>query len=320
MARVHLLATGGTIASRRTDDGLSATTPAAELLAAAGPLPGLEVTVSDLTTVPSFALTGADVRGLLREVREHLAGGVDGVVVTHGTDTMEESAFLADLVHDDPRPVVFTGAQRPFDAPAPDGPANLADALRVAADPAARDLGALLAFDGLVFAARGVRKVETLRGAAFGAPGRGPVLRVAGGAVVPLGRPPRPPALPLDLAADLPRVDVVACAQGSDDALLRAAVAAGAAGVVLEAFGAGNVPPPVAAAAAELVAGGVPVLVCSRVPSGPVAPLYAGGGASLARDGALFGGDLSPWQGRLLLAAALALDPRDPGRVLAGRL
>jgi L-asparaginase len=320
VARVHLLATGGTIASRRTDDGLSATTPAAELLAAAGPLPGLEVTVSDLTTVPSFALTGADVRGLLRAVRERLADGVDGVVVTHGTDTMEESAFLADLVHDDPRPVVFTGAQRPFDAPAPDGPANLADALRVAADPAARDLGALLAFDGLVFAARGVRKVETLRGAAFGAPGRGPVLRVAGGAVVPLGRPPRPPALPLDLAADLPRVDVVACAQGSDDALLRAAVAAGAAGVVLEAFGAGNVPPPVAAAAAKLVAGGVPVLVCSRVPSGPVAPLYAGGGASLARDGALFGGDLSPWQGRLLLAAALALDPQDPGRVLAGRL
>jgi L-asparaginase len=320
VARVHLLATGGTIASRRTDDGLSATTPAAELLAAAGPLPSLEVTVSDLTTVPSFALTGADVRGLLRAVRERLADGVDGVVVTHGTDTMEESAFLADLVHDDPRPVVFTGAQRPFDAPAPDGPANLADALRVAADPAARDLGALLAFDGLVFAARGVRKVETLRGAAFGAPGRGPVLRVAGGAVVPLGRPPRPPALPLDLAADLPRVDVVACAQGSDDALLRAAVAAGAAGVVLEAFGAGNVPPPVAAAAAELVAGGVPVLVCSRVPSGPVAPLYAGGGASLARDGALFGGDLSPWQGRLLLAAALALDPQDPGRVLARRL
>ena len=320
MARVHLLATGGTIASRRTDDGLSATTPAAELLAAAGPLPGLEVTVSDLTTVPSFALTGADVRGLLRAVRERLADGVDGVVVTHGTDTMEESAFLADLVHDDPRPVVFTGAQRPFDAPAPDGPANLADALRVAAAPAARDLGALLAFDGLVFAARGVRKVETLRGAAFGAPGRGPVLRVAGGAVVPLGRPPRPPALPLDLAADLPRVDVVACAQGSDDALLRAAVAAGAAGVVLEAFGAGNVPPPVAAAAAELVADGVPVLVCSRVPSGSVAPLYAGGGASLARDGALLGGDLSPWQGRLLLAAALALDPQDPGRVLAGRL
>ena len=143
MGRVHLLATGGTIASCRTDGGLSATTPAAGLLAAAGPLPGLEVTVSDLTTVPSFALTGADVRGLLREVRRQLADGVDGVVVTHGTDTMEESVFLADLVHDDPRPVGLTGAQPPFDAPAPDGPANLAHALRVAPDPAARDLGAL---------------------------------------------------------------------------------------------------------------------------------------------------------------------------------
>lgn len=320
MARVHLLATGGTIASRRTDGGLSATTPAAELVAAAGPLPGIDVTVGDVTTVPSFALTGADVRALVREVHRCLADGVDGVVVTHGTDTMEESAFLADLVHDDERPVVFTGAQRPFDAPAPDGPANLADALRVAADPAARGLGVLLGFDGLVFAARGVRKLDTLRSGAFGAPGRGPLLRVAAGAVVPLARPARPPALPLDLDAELPRVDVVACHQGADDALLRAAVAAGAAGVVLEALGAGNVPPPIAAAAAELVAGGVPVLVCSRVPAGPVAPLYAGGGASLARDGALLGGDLSPWQGRLLLAAALALDPRDPGRVLAGRL
>jgi len=223
-------------------------------------------------------------------------------------------------VHNDPRPVVFTGAQRPFDAPAPDGPANLADALRVAADPAARDLGVLLVFDGLAFAARGVRKLDTLRSAAFGAPGRGPVLRVAAGAVRPLACPPRPPALPLDLSAALPRVDVVACHQGCDDALLRAAVAAGAAGVVLAALGVGNVPPPVATAAAELVAGGVPVLVCSRVPAGPVAPLYAGGGARLAGDGALFGGDLSPWQGRLLLSAALAVDPRDPAGVLAGRL
>ena len=124
----------------------------------------------------------------------------------------------------------------------------------------------------------------------------------------------------MDLDAELPRVDVVACHQGADDALLRAAVTAGAAGVVLEAFGAGNVPPPVAAAAAELVAGGVPVLVCSRVPAGPVAPLYAGGGASLARAGALFAGDLSPWQGRLLLAAALALAPDDPQRVLTAHL
>ncbi|MCZ2860551.1 asparaginase [Blastococcus sp. VKM Ac-2987] len=320
MRRVHLVATGGTIASRQGPDGLAATTPAVELLAAAGRPDGVEVTVSDLSTVGSYALSGADLRRLVAEVRRCLADDVDGVVVTHGTDTMEESAYLADLVHDDPRPVVFTGSQRPFDSPAPDGPGNLGAALRVAAAPAARDLGVLLCFDGQVFPARGVRKVETLRSAAFAAPGRGPVLQVADGPPVPLARPVRPTPLPLDLDRELPRVDVVACYLGADAALLRAAVAAGAQGVVLEAFGAGNVPPDVAAEAGRLVARGIPVLVCSRVPSGPVAPLYAGGGAGLARAGALFAGDLSPWQGRLLLAAALSLDPTEPHRWLADRL
>ncbi len=320
MGRVHLLATGGTIASRHGPDGLAAVTPAAELLAAAGPLAGLTVTTSDLGAAGSFALTTADLRRLVGEARRCLADGVDGVVVTHGTDTMEESVYLADLVHDDPRPIVFTGSQRPFDSPAPDGPANLADALRVASSPAARDLGALLCFDGEAFAAGGVRKVDTLRSAAFGAPGRGPVLRVAGGAVLPLARPARRAPLPLDPAVELPRVDVVACYLGADGALVHAAVAAGAAGIVLEAFGAGNVPPPVAEAVEQLVARGVPVLICSRVQSGPVLPLYAAGGARLARGGAVFAGDLSPWQGRLLLAAALALDPDDPQRVLTAHL
>ncbi|WP_104523503.1 asparaginase [Blastococcus atacamensis] len=320
MGRVHLLATGGTIASRHGPDGLAAVTPAAELLAAAGPPAGLTVTTSDFGAVGSFALTTPDLREVVSQAGRCLAEGVDGVVVTHGTDTMEESAYLADLVHDDPRPIVFTGSQRPFDDPAPDGPANLADALRVASSPLARDLGVLLCFDGLTFAAAGVRKVDTLRSGAFGAPGRGPVLRLAGESVLALARPARRAPLPLDLRAELPRVDVVACYLGADAALLHAAVAAGAAGIVLEAFGAGNVPPAMAEAAEDLVAGGIPVLVCSRVQSGPVLPVYAAGGARLARAGAVFAGDLSPWQGRLLLAAALALAPDDPQRLLASQL
>ncbi len=190
----------------------------------------------------------------------------------------------------------------------------------MAASPLARDLGALLCFDGLVFAARGVRKVDTLRSAAFDAPGRGPLLRVTGSSILPLARPARRAVVPLDLAEELPRVDVVPCYLGADDALLQAAVAAGARGVVLEAFGAGNVPGAIARAVPELVARGVPVLVCSRVPAGPVTPLYAGGGASLAQAGARFADDLSPWQGRLLLAAALAHDPGDPGRFLDTQL
>ena len=321
MRRVHLLATGGTIASRQGPAGLASVTPAAELLAAAEAPSDVTVTTSDLGTVGSFALTWSDLRALVAEARRWLAEGVDGVVVTHGTDTMEESAYLADLVHDDPRPVVFTGAQRPFDAAAPDGPANLADALRVAASPVARDVGVLVSFDGLAFAARGVRKVETLRSGAFAAPGRGPALRVAGGEVRALGRPVRAPAVPVDLDADLPRVDVVPLYLGADDVLLNAAMAAGAAGIVLAAFGAGNATPTVAAATGELVARGVPVLVSSRVPSGPVVPLYTGGGgADLARAGAVFAGDLSPWQARILLAAVLAVAPDDPQRVLTHHL
>jgi L-asparaginase len=172
----------------------------------------------------------------------------------------------------------------------------------------------LLCFDGLVWPARGVQKVDTLASAAFGAPGRGPVLHVSGAAVRRLTLPERPLAPALDPSVALPRVDVVAMYQGVDAALLHAAVAAGAAGIVVAAFGAGNCPPTVTEAVAELVAQTIPVLICSRVPAGPVEPLYGGGGGAQLREaGALFGSDLSPWQARLLLAAALAVggEPKD---------
>ncbi|GAA3742506.1 L-asparaginase/Glu-tRNA(Gln) amidotransferase subunit D [Spinactinospora alkalitolerans] len=184
----------------------------------------------------------------------------------------------------------------------------------MAAAPCARDRGVLLCFDGHVYAARGVTKVDSLAAHAFDAPGRGPVLRVAEGAVIPLVPRSRPPALPLTPdGLVLPRVDVLPLYVGADAALLRAALEAGARGLVLAAFGAGNATPAVTDAVRDAVAGGVAVLVCSRVPAGPVLPLYTGGGgADLERAGALFGADLSPWQGRMLLAAAIAARPSAP--------
>lgn len=313
-AVVQLLATGGTIASRAGTTGRSASVLAAELVASVRDLdPGIEVRASDCGTKGSYAFTTADLLALARRVRDSWTDDVDGVVITHGTDVMEESVFLLDLVHDDPRPVVVTGAQRPFDDPAPDGPANLRDAIVAAASPHSRGLGAVLVFDGFGYPARGVRKVETLSTHAFAAPGRGPVLRAADGQLWPLARPVRSTPLPLDLDLDrLPRVDVVAAYPGADGTLLRASLAAGAAGVVVAALGAGNAGPELVEAAAEASARSVPVLVCSRVGSGPVLGLYAGGGAALQAAGALFGQDLSPWQGRLLLAAACAVAPDDP--------
>ncbi|MFF4748880.1 asparaginase [Streptomyces sp. NPDC002514] len=316
MTRFRLIATGGTIASRRSAGGLLAETTGAQLLAASE-LGALEVEVDDFTTKGSYAFTLDDLLALVRRVHDALAQGVDGVVVTHGTDTMEESAFLLDLFHADPRPVVLTGAQRPFDSPAPDGPANLAASFAVAGSPQARALGPLLVFDGLAWQARGVRKVETLAAAAFGAPGRGPCLRVTHDRVLPLGAQPRPPAFDLDAVRELPRVDVVAAYAGADGALLEAAVAAGAGGVVVQALGAGNASPAMTAAVARLADRGVPVAVCSRAFSGPVAPMYGGGGgADLERAGAVFASDLSPWQARLLLSVSIAHKPEDPGAVL----
>lgn len=272
------------------------------------------VEVSDLATVGSFAWQWPDLLTLLRSITTALAEDCDGVVVTHGTDTMEEVAFLAALTHSDPRPVVFTGAQRPYDDPAPDGPANLADALRVAASPVAGNRGVLVAFDGEVYGARGVTKLDTSGAHAFGAPGRGPQLRVARNTLLPLTPAALPRPLTIDSAGAEPgRVDVVPMYVGTDATLLRAARDAGAAGIVLAAFGAGNANPPIVEAVRECTDSGVPVLVCSRVPAGPVYPFYrGGGGADLVDAGAVFGADLSPWQGRMLLAACIMAEPADP--------
>lgn len=316
MSQIALLATGGTIASRSTPGGRVIGAAAADLLAGIQPPSGVELGVRELMTRPSFTFCVPDLLTIARGVRDALADGSDGVVVTHGTDVMEETAFLTGLTHDDPRPVVFTGAQRPLDHPAPDGPGNLADALEVAASPAARGLGVLLAFDGLVFPAWGVTKCDTLALGAFTAPGRGPVLRVSAGRVDPIAVPVRFPATLDANLTDLPRVDVVALYAGAEPALLRAAVAADTRGVVLAAPGAGNAGSAIVEEVARLTAEGVPVVVCSRVASGPALPLYATG---LTTAGAIFAGALSPWQARILLAAALAA-PGDPSHVLSAWL
>src|SRR5262249_51214120 len=129
---------------------------------------GIPVEGVDVFRVGSFLLAPSDMAEIVRRAHQALADPeVLGVVVTHGTDSMEETAFLAELVHHDPRPVVFTGAQRLAAAQDTDGPRNLADAITVAAGPDAAGLGALIVFDGRIYQARGTRKTQTLAGEAF---------------------------------------------------------------------------------------------------------------------------------------------------------
>ena len=273
--------------------------------------------VVDVFRVGGFRMTLDRVHALAQAVAAQLQDPtVDGVVVTHGTDTTEETAFFLDLFHADDRPVVVTGAQRSADAPDSDGPRNLGDAVTAAASGTARGLGVLIGFGGQLFPARGTRKTHTLAADTFTNPHGGPLGWVHDGGVGIVTQPRREPAL--DLTAFDPtgvRVDVVACYPDADGTGLRAFTDVGARGLVLEATGAGNANPAICAAVRELTEAGVVVVTSTRVAAGPVAAIYGdGGGVDLLRAGAVPSGLLRPSQARMLLAALLGLI-RDPGAV-----
>lgn len=311
VTKIVVLSTGGTIASRQSaTGGARASDTGATLVESVAAPAGVTLSVRDILTINSFVMTPEDMRAVLQAVLETLSDpDVAGVVVTHGTDTMEETALLVDLFHDDPRPVVFTGAQRAADQHDADGPANLADALAVAAAHQARGLGVLLVFGGAVFAARGTRKTATVAAAAFDNPESGALGVVVDGRLSVPDRPDRPSRLfpPARVAeTGLPRVDVVALYPGADSVALLALADAGARGIVLEATGAGNANPGLVATVRDLVGQGLTVVVSTRVHSGPVVALYGGGGGvDLVAAGALLAGTFRPGQARILLIALL---------------
>ena len=314
-AYVVLLATGGTIASRarRSESGaVVAADSGAEVLATLTAPPAHPVVVIDVACAGSYLLTLSDMAMICRQIEAALADPrALGVVVTHGTDTMEETAYLADLTHRDARPVVFTGAQRAADAIDADGPRNLAEAITVAGSPRARGRGALIVFAGQIFPARGVRKSHTAGLDAFSNPDMGPDGHLSPtGEVVGSRRLARlmPFPLPRVPITDPIRVDMVSSHPNADGLLLRAALAAQARGIVLQATGSGNANPALCEAVAEATAHGVIVVVSSRVDAGPVTPIYgAGGGRDLVAAGAIPSGLLRPSQSMILLRLLLHL-------------
>ncbi|UUN31489.1 asparaginase [Streptomyces sp. FIT100] len=319
MGRIVVISTGGTIASRWQGAGFAADAHGREVMATAAVPEGVSVEIVDLFSVNSPRLTTHHQLTLLHTVHEVLADpGVDGIVVTHGTDTLEESAFLVDLHHDDPRPVVFTGAQLPLDAADGDGPGNLHDALLTAAT--TRGLGVLVAFDGKVHAARGTLKTQTLAADAFADPSGARIGNIGFGRVSVLRQPQRPAALALPaVPGAAPRVDMVMHHADADPLLLNAAVDAGAQGLVLVATGAGNATPEIVEAVASATARGVLVALTTRVQAGPVTEIYTHGGAvDLVAAGAVPTGTLRAGQARVAVLSALlaTTDPRERGRVL----
>lgn len=324
---VVLLATGGTISSRVQAAGGGATIAADRGEQVLGSLrsPSLyPVRVVDVFREGSYLLTFGDMTAICARISEALLDPlVLGIVVTHGTDTMEETAYLADLTHDDPRPVVFTGAQKSADATDPDGPDNLSRAIALAGSPEARGRGVLLCFAGEIFPARGVRKTQTFDLHAFTNPDFGSAGSITATGEVRMGEAlPRLDPLPVPSPdqGKGPRVDLVAAYPGADSVLLLASLDAGAAGVVLQATGSGNANLVMCKAIADATAAGVVVVTSTRVHAGPVIPVYgAGGGKDLAAAGAIPSGLLRPSQSLVLLSLLLRLgtNPEDIARIFA---
>ena len=320
-ARVAIVTTGGTIDSVGADRlDLAAYLDTGVRLEPGALVEGVAAelaAVADAREVPfrrlrAHALTDDDLADLVELVRGLFTlDEADGVVITHGTNTLEETAWLLHLVIADERPVVVMGAMRPTSALSGDGPLNIVSAVRVAAAPDTRGLGALVVLDDTIHGARSATKHHTMRVHAFADGAAGPLGWVDGDGRVVLDHLPlrgtslRGAFAGVDLRHQ-PRVDVVVTYLGADGALIDAAVAAGARGIVSAGTGAGYPTPLEVEALERAHAAGVTIVQATRVGAGRVPAIR-----SLVDRGWIAADDLQPWKARILLRLALAAGTTD---------
>lgn len=313
--RIHILAMGGTIAGKAGDStattGYQAGAVGVEDLLAA--VPGVQevakVTGEQLAAIDSKDITAECQLQLVKRVRELLlSADVDGIVITHGTDTLEESAYLLDLVHFADKPVVITGAMRPATALSADGPLNILDAVRVAAADGARDRGVLVVLNNEIHSARLVTKMSTTAVETFKSPVGGAIGVVNDGVVVfyhsaELHHLPNALSVSEKLTGqnELPYVPVLYGHSDDDGRLVKLVTENGAKGIVYAGMGNGSIPVRAEAELAAAVKMGVIVIRASSSASGMVTKAEA----SYEQAGFIASGLLNPRKARLLLQTAL---------------
>lgn len=313
--KVEIIAMGGTIACApdAVSGGVAPGLSADDLVAAVPALGQVaDISARNLANVASTEIGLPLLFDLARAIRTHEAEGAAGVVVTQGTDTIEESAFVLDMLHGGGMPVVVTGAMRNPVLPGADGPANLLAAVTCAASPLCRDMGAMVAFDDTIHAARWVQKRDTTATGAFWSPA--PLGWLVEGEAALYARPARRPALDIPGDATVPFVPILTPGLSDSPHLVGAALDAGAAGLVLDLAGGGHVHSGWLEALTD-AAGRVPVIFSSRTRGGRVLSRtygQVGGEIDLLSRGLVGAGDLDALKARLLLILLLMVG--QPGR------
>jgi L-asparaginase len=266
-----------------------------------------DVIVDDFGKFPGPQMYPSRVLSLAGRISAAAEGGVvDGVIVTHGTDTMEETAFLLDRLLDLDVPVVMLGSMKLASDPCRDGPANILAACQVAGHPEARGRGVVVVMSDSIHAADHVVKVHAESLDAFASPETGPLGVVDRGQVI-FFSPPHPSCLPrLAIERLEARVDLIRAYPGADGRFVEASIGAGAQGLVVEGLGRGNLTPELAAAVIDAAAQ-IPVVLTTRCLQGRAAPMYGyeGGAAHLRTGGVIFADFLAGNKARLLLMMLL---------------
>ena len=307
---VQFLATGGTIAMK-IDPIKNAPVPAisGDDLLATVPDIGKYATieVNNLSNVPSDYMDPPRWVQLSKAAQAALdRPEVAGVIVSHGTDTLEETAFWLDLTVKSSKPIVLIGAQRNASSSDFDGPRNLLNAARIVVDPQSKDKGVMLAMNNQINSARYVTKTHTGNVETFNSGDFGFIGEVYPDRVIYANAPQRRQYIPIK-TEKMPEVEIIAMYGGADGMALRSAVDRGAKGIVVQALGMGNMNVPMYEAVKYALSKNVPVVVSTRVHNGRVLPSYGfiGGGKTTSDAGAVMADDLKPAKARILLMLLL---------------
>lgn len=308
MKKILVLTTGGTIAMAENEDSQGVKPQDPSSLQAVLPLLSkyAEVEMEHLFNIPSPHITLQHMYTLATQINQRLQqSDLDGVVVTHGTDTLEETAYFLNLVINHSKTVVVTGAMRSQNELGSDGPYNLVNAVRVAANPKARDRGTLVVFNDEIHASKTVTKTHTSNVATFQSPSLGPIGFVTKKEIIFQHQLEREPILPLKPpTAKVPLIKTVA---GMDDQMIHWALSQHADGIVIEALGQGNVPPAMLPGIQQALANKVPIVLVSRCLNGIVQDTYEyeGGGKTLKEMGLIFSNGINGPKARIKLILSL---------------